>query len=123
VDRTRHVVPADTGGAETKAAPAAGATVTEAARAGSTSAPTVLWEAVATLAKDLSLLTAPFEPQAAVHDGRMAPAGDQFGQPPLAEVGRLAAFRHRPEVRLAAPDDEAGCLGAALLAIDMLEAR
>jgi len=86
--------------------------MTEAARAGNTSAPTVWWEAVAPLARESSLVTAPLNPQAAVHDGRVAPAGDPFGQPPLAEAGRLAA-----------PDDEAGCLGAALLAIDMLEAR
>jgi glucokinase len=38
-------------------------------------------------------------------------------------LDELTTFQRRPELRPAALGDEAGCLGAALLAIDMLEDR
>jgi glucokinase len=95
--------------------------VAEAMRAGDPAALTVWEEAVDALARGLLLVTTLLDPQAVVLGGGLALAGDQLVAPLRARLDELATFQRRPELRLAALGDEAGCLGAALLAIDMLE--
>ncbi|MFI9006889.1 ROK family protein [Actinosynnema sp. NPDC053489] len=84
----------------------------------------VVWrEAVDALARGILLVAALLGPQAVVLGGGLALAGPRLTDPLGARLDELTTFQRRPELRLAALGDEAGCLGAALLAIDMLEER
>ncbi|WP_367134172.1 ROK family protein [Saccharothrix sp. HUAS TT1] len=84
----------------------------------------VVWrEAVDALARGILLVAALLGPEAVVLGGGLALAGPQLTDPLGGRLDELITFQRRPELRLAALGDEAGCLGAALLAIDMLEER
>ncbi|MCC8249078.1 ROK family protein [Saccharothrix luteola] len=80
-------------------------------------------EAVDALAKGILLVAALLGPRAVVLGGGLALAGPKLTDPLGGRLDELITFQRRPELRLAALGDEAGCLGAALLAIDMLEER
>ncbi|MCE6995656.1 ROK family protein [Saccharothrix sp. S26] len=90
---------------------------------GDTDAAAVWREAVDALARGILLLAALLGPQAVVLGGGLALAGPKLTDPLGGRLDELITFQRRPELRLAALGDEAGCLGAALLAIDMLEER
>ncbi|MEU4739118.1 ROK family protein [Actinosynnema sp. NPDC023658] len=80
-------------------------------------------EAVDALARGILLVAALLGPRAVVLGGGLALAGPKLTDPLGGRLDELVTFQRRPELRLAALGDEAGCLGAALLAIDMLEER
>ncbi|MFJ6670679.1 ROK family protein [Actinosynnema sp. NPDC091369] len=90
---------------------------------GDTDAAAVWREAVDALARGILLVAALLGPQAVVLGGGLALAGPKLTDPLGGRLDELITFQRRPELRLAALGDEAGCLGAALLAIDMLEER
>lgn len=90
---------------------------------GDTDAAAVWTEAVDALAKGILLLAALLGPEAVVLGGGLALAGPLLTDPLGGRLDELTTFQRRPELRPAALGDEAGCLGAALLAIDMLEDR
>jgi glucokinase len=90
---------------------------------GDADAAAVWREAVDALAKGILLIAALLGPQAVVLGGGLALAGPTLTDPLGGRLDELITFQRRPELRLAALGDEAGCLGAALLAIDMLEER
>lgn len=95
--------------------------VAEAVRAGDPDAAAVWAEAVEALAKAVILLTTLLGLQAVVLGGGLAMAGELLLSPLGHRLDELISFQRRPELRLAALGDEAGCLGAALLAMDLLE--
>jgi glucokinase len=97
--------------------------VADAVRAGDPAALTVWQEAVDALARGLLLMATLLDPQAVVLGGGLALAGEALVAPLRERLHELATFQHRPEIRLAALGDEAGCLGAALLAVDLLDRR
>ena len=88
---------------------------------GDTDAAAVWREAVDALARGILLVAALLGPRAVVLGGGLALAGPKLTDPLGVRLDELITFQRRPELRLAALGDEAGCLGAALLAIDMLE--
>ena len=88
---------------------------------GDTDAAAVWREAVDALARGILLVAALLGPQAVVLGGGLALAGPTLTDPLGERLDELITFQRRPELRLAALGDEAGCLGAALLAIEMLE--
>ncbi|CAL9666228.1 Glucokinase [Actinosynnema sp. ALI-1.44] len=92
-------------------------------RAGENDAVVVWHEAVDALARGILLVAALLGPEAVVLGGGLALAGPLLVDPLRDRLDGLITFQRRPELRLAALGDEAGCLGAALLAIDMLEER
>ncbi len=92
-------------------------------RAGENDAVVVWREAVDALARGILLVAALLGPEAVVLGGGLALAGPLLVDPLRDRLDGLITFQRRPELRLAALGDEAGCLGAALLAIDMLEER
>ncbi|SEP75802.1 glucokinase [Lentzea xinjiangensis] len=91
-------------------------------REGEQDAVAVWHEAVDALARGILVLATLLGPEAVVLGGGLALAGDLLVEPLRERLDGLIAFQRRPELRLAALGDEAGFLGAALLAIDMLEA-
>jgi glucokinase len=90
---------------------------------GDKDAAAVWQEAVDALARGILLVAALLGPEAVVLGGGLALAGPLLTDPLGARLDELTTFQRRPELRPAALGDEAGCLGAALLAIDMLEER
>ncbi|GGP80420.1 ROK family protein [Saccharothrix coeruleofusca] len=92
-------------------------------RAGDPDALTVWHEAVDALARGILQVAALLGPEAVVLGGGLAMAGPLLTDPLRTRLDELITFQRRPELRLAALGDEAGCLGAALLAIDTLEER
>ncbi|KAA2251378.1 ROK family protein [Solihabitans fulvus] len=95
--------------------------VAERVRAGEADAVAVWQEAVEALAKGILLVATLLGPEAVVLGGGLAMAGSLLTDPLRDRLDGLIIFQRRPELRLAALGDEAGCLGAALLAIDTLE--
>ncbi|WHT19367.1 ROK family protein [Crossiella sp. CA-258035] len=95
--------------------------VANAVRAGDPAAAAVWAEAVEALAQAVILLTTLLGLQAVVLGGGLAMAGELLLAPLGDRLDELISFQRRPELRLAALGDEAGCLGAALLAMDLLE--
>ncbi len=91
-------------------------------KAGDQDAVAVWHEAVDALARGILVLATLLGPEAVVLGGGLALAGDLLVEPLEDRLDGLIAFQRRPELRLAALGDEAGSLGAALLAIDTLEA-
>ncbi|WP_197289193.1 ROK family protein [Nocardia sp. NRRL S-836] len=91
-------------------------------RAGDEDAVAVWHEAVDALARGILVLATLLGPEAVVLGGGLALAGSLLVEPLEDRLDGLIAFQRRPELRLAALGDEAGSLGAALLAIDTLEA-
>jgi glucokinase len=90
-------------------------------RAGDHDAEAVWDEAIDALARGIVLLATVLGPQAVVLGGGLALSGELLTAPLRKKLDGLITFQRRPELRLAALGDEAGCLGAALLAIDELE--
>ncbi|WP_237048212.1 ROK family protein [Lentzea guizhouensis] len=91
-------------------------------KAGDEDAVAVWHEAVDALARGILVLATLLGPEAVVLGGGLALAGNLLVEPLEDRLDGLIAFQRRPELRLAALGDEAGFLGAALLAIDTLEA-
>jgi glucokinase len=79
---------------------------------------TVWRETVDALADGLLIGMALFDPAVIVVGGGLAEAGDALLDPLRAAIHERVTFHREPELRRAALGDEAGCLGAALLAID-----
>ncbi len=90
-------------------------------RAGDPAAAAVWREAVDALARGILLVAALLGPELVVLGGGLALAGPLLTDPLRGRLDELASFQRLPELRLAELGDGAGRLGAALLAIDMLE--
>jgi glucokinase len=78
-------------------------------------------EAVAALADALLTAQALYDPSLVVVGGGLAEAGDQLLVPLRAALRERIAFFTEPEIVRARLGDEAGCLGAALLALAVAE--
>ncbi|WP_042223188.1 ROK family protein [Kutzneria albida] len=98
------------------------AAVAEAVRAGDPDAVVVWDEAVDALARGILVAATLLGPQAVVLGGGLALAGDLLLVPLRKRLEELIVFQRMPELRLAALGDGAGCLGAALMAIDAVGA-
>jgi glucokinase len=99
--------------------PAPGAReVLAAAQAGDPDAAAVWAEAVDALARGILVLAALLEPEVVVLGGGLARAGAALRDPVAARYDELVTFQRRPELRLAELGDEAGSLGAGLLALE-----
>jgi len=100
--------------------PGGAAEVARLAAAGDPTAGRIWGDAVDALADGLLIGQAMFDPELVVLGGGLAEAGDQLLTPLDAAVRRRATFHRLPRLVRAALGDEAGCLGAALLASDLL---
>ncbi|WFE62604.1 ROK family protein [Micromonospora sp. WMMD714] len=112
--------PADT--APTRSAVSA-ADVAGRAAAGEELAGRVWREAVEALADGLATGQALYDVDTMVIGGGLARAGEQLLGPLRAALHERMTFHREPRLVAAALGDEAGCLGAALLALDSLERR
>jgi glucokinase len=84
----------------------------------------VVWqEAVEALAEGLLTGIALWDPRLIVLGGGLARAGDTLLEPLRAALARRRTFHQLPEVEVAELGNEAGCQGAALLALDLIEAE
>lgn len=99
------------------------AQVVERAAAGEPLATAVWREAIEALADGLLIGQALFDPEVIVLGGGLARAGDRLLDPLGAVLRTRRTFHRQARLVRAALGDEAGCLGAALLAIDQLRAR
>jgi glucokinase len=88
--------------------------------AGDAIAAEVWREAVEALASALAAAVALLAPERIVLGGGLSLAGDVLVGPLAAELERRLTFHRRPEFVLATLGDRSGCLGAALLARDLL---
>ncbi|HEU4422148.1 MAG TPA: ROK family protein [Pilimelia sp.] len=100
--------------------PASAARVAELADAGDPVAGTVWREAVDALADGLITGQALYDAEVIVLGGGLAEAGDTLLAPLRAALRERITFHREPRLVRAALGDEAGCLGAALLAADAL---
>ncbi|SCG57704.1 ROK family protein [Micromonospora coxensis] len=91
------------------------------AAAGEELAGQVWQEAVDALADGLATAQALFDVETMVIGGGLARAGAQLFDPLRAALRERITFHREPRLVAAALGDEAGCLGAALLALDSLE--
>jgi glucokinase len=91
------------------------------ASAGDPVAADVWRETVDALADGLLIGIALFDPEAVVVGGGLAEAGDALLVPLADALHARLTFHREPVLRRAALGDEAGCLGAALLALDLQE--
>ncbi|MFC7218728.1 ROK family protein [Streptomyces polyrhachis] len=91
-----------------------------AVRAGDEAAGAVWQQAVDILADGLLTALTLLDPAAIVVGGGLAEAGDTLFVPLREAVGERIAFQNRPEIVPARLGDTAGCLGAGLLAWDLL---
>ena len=106
--------------AELTGRPATAAEVAERTRTGEKAAAEV-WDAtVNALADGLHTAVALYYPEVIVVGGGLAEAGDTLMRPLAAALDARRTFHGRPRLVRAALGDEAGCLGAALLALDRL---
>ncbi|MET8281177.1 ROK family protein [Micromonospora sp. NPDC005174] len=101
-------------------APATAAAVAERAAAGEPLAAQVWRAAVEALADGLATGQALFDVTTIVLGGGLAQAGDLLLVPLRAALHDRMTFHREPRLVAAALGDEAGCLGAALLALDTL---
>ncbi|MER5334994.1 ROK family protein [Micromonospora sp. NPDC002717] len=101
--------------------PATAADVAERAAAGEPLAADVWREAVEALADGLATGQALFDVETVVLGGGLAQAGALLLEPLRAALHERMTFHREPRLVAAALGDEAGCLGAALLALDSLE--
>src|SRR5437763_4261955 len=95
-------------------------TVAALAAQGDPDAVAVWQEAVDALADGLLIGLALFDPEAVVVGGGLAEAGDGLLVPLRAALRARLTFHREPVLCKAALGDEAGCLGAALIALDTL---
>ncbi len=102
-------------------AAASAAEVAARAMAGEALAAEVWADAVDALAAGLHTLVTLYDPQVAVIGGGLAEAGAGLLDPRGAELARKLTFQYRPDLVRAALGDEAGCLGAGLLALSLTE--
>jgi glucokinase len=93
------------------------------AGAGEDAAVAVWRETVEALADGLATGQALFDAEVVVLGGGLAEAGDALLTPLRAAVRQRLTFHREPRLVRAALGDEAGCLGAALLALDELVRR
>lgn len=108
--------------AQLTGAPASAVEVVARAGAGETVALQVWQETVDVLADGLLTAQALFDAEVMVLGGGLAEAGDALLRPLRAALRDRITFHREPQLVRAALGDEAGCLGAALLALDTLEA-
>jgi glucokinase len=94
------------------------AAVAAAFRDGDAEAARVWNEAIDALARGIRVLATLLAPEAVVLGGGLALAGDTLLSPLESQLDSLMSFQRRPELKLATLGDEAGCLGAALLAAE-----
>ncbi|MEU5933913.1 ROK family protein [Micromonospora sp. NPDC047187] len=99
------------------------AEVAERAAAGEQLAGQVWQEAVEALADGLASGQALFDVATIVLGGGLAQAGDLLLTPLRAALHERMTFHREPQLVAAALGDEAGCLGAALLALDAVGVR
>lgn len=104
--------------AELAGAPATAADVADRAAAGEPLADRVWREAVEALADGLATGQALFDVATIVLGGGLAQAGPRLLDPLRAALHERMTFHREPRLVAAALGDEAGCLGAALLALD-----
>lgn len=97
------------------------AVVADLVRQGDPDAVAVWQDAVDGLAKGILIAATLLGPEAVVLGGGLALAGDLLIEPLRKRLTDLIVFQRQPELLLAALGDEAGCLGAALMAIDAVE--
>ncbi|MFG1916412.1 ROK family protein [Micromonospora sp. NPDC048898] len=109
--------------AELAGAAATAAEVAERAAAGEPFAGQVWQEAVEALADGLATGQALFDVATIVLGGGLAQAGDRLLIPLRAALHERMTFHREPRLVAAALGDEAGCLGAALLALDAVSVR
>ncbi|SBT52296.1 ROK family protein [Micromonospora narathiwatensis] len=107
--------------AELAGVPATAAEVADRAAAGEPLAGRVWREAVEALADGLATGQALFDVATIVIGGGLAQAGPRLLDPLRAALGERLTFHREPRLVAAALGDEAGCLGAALLALDTLD--
>ncbi|WP_327042088.1 ROK family protein [Micromonospora ureilytica] len=110
-------------GGKTTDAPVTAAEVAERAAAGEPLAGQVWQEAVEALADGLASGQALFDVATIVLGGGLAQAGDRLLTPLRAALHERMTFHREPQLVAAALGDEAGCLGAALLALDAVGVR
>ncbi|MFF0368135.1 ROK family protein [Micromonospora sp. NPDC005087] len=103
--------------------PVTAAEVAERAAAGEPLAGRVWQEAVEALADGLASGQALFDVATIVLGGGLAQAGDRLLVPLRAALHERMTFHREPRLVAAALGDEAGCLGAALLALDAARVR
>ncbi|MCZ9342377.1 ROK family protein, partial [Streptomyces sp. TRM76130] len=89
--------------------------------AGDARAAEVWREAVDALADGLVTALTLLDPRALVIGGGLAEAGETLCSPLREAVARRITFQTQPSIVPAALGDSAGCLGAGLLAWDLLE--
>ncbi|MEV6705492.1 ROK family protein [Micromonospora wenchangensis] len=109
--------------AELAGSAASAADVAGRAAAGEEPAGRVWREAVEALADGLATGQALYDVDTMVIGGGLARAGGQLLDPLRAALRERMTFHREPRLVAAALGDEAGCLGAALLALDSLERR
>ncbi|HEX2357721.1 MAG TPA: ROK family protein [Micromonosporaceae bacterium] len=107
--------------AELAGTAASAADVAACAAAGDAAAGGVWREAVQALADGLLTAQALFDVEAVVVGGGLAEAGEGLLEPLRAALHERITFHREPRLVRATLGDEAGCLGAALLALDTLE--
>lgn len=90
--------------------------VAERVRAGDPAAQAVWADAIGALATALTMAVVLIAPEVIVIGGGLAESGDTLFAPLRAEVERRLTFHRRPEIVPAALGDNAGCIGAGLLA-------
>ncbi|XAN45409.1 ROK family protein [Micromonospora oryzae] len=98
--------------------PTSAADVADRAAAGEPAAARVWAEAVEALADGLATGQSLYDVEAVVVGGGLAQAGPRLFDPLRAALHERMTFHRRPRLAAAALGDEAGCLGAALLALD-----
>lgn len=96
------------------------AEVLAAATEGDADAAAVWDDAVDALARGIRVLATLLGPEAVVLGGGLALAGDALLRPVDERLGGLLSFQRRPGLLLAELGDEAGSLGAGLLANDLI---
>jgi glucokinase len=108
--------------AERTGTPASAAGVVALARTGEPAAVRVWQETIEALADGLLTAQALFDAEVVVLGGGLAEAGEDLLAPLRTALRQRITFHREPRLVRAALGDEAGCLGAALLALDALEA-
>ncbi|MEW2430541.1 ROK family protein [Micromonospora sp. NPDC047644] len=109
--------------AEVAEPPVTAAEVAQRAAAGEPLAGQVWQEAIEALADGLASGQALFDVATIVLGGGLAQAGDRLLTPLRAALHERMTFHREPQLVAAALGDEAGCLGAALLALDAMGVR